>query len=573
MGKSSLLIGPGLKRKFRGAIVLNIFQFILRGMPFGFLMLVLSELFAEDIDTDRIIIYFVSMLVLLLINLWVAIIADAKLNTTSFQISGDLRLRLGEHLRKLSLGFFKRNDPGDITATLLQDMKNFESIFSRFYPNVISAVVIPSLVIVFLLAVDLRLCAILSAFVLLSIPALILSNKRVEKLGGKVVALRTSVSSMILEYFSGMKVLKAHRMRGEKFERLDNKMYSLRKENIKMEAFLAPFIFSYMAVLDFGFIAVLLFGTSYISNGDITPTLFLLFLVIGNRIFDVLQGLGVFIVMMRYMQVAEKRIASVLKEQPLPEKSPCEKLKGFDIEFKDVIFGYIDRMILKGISFKAQENSLTALVGPSGSGKTTITSLIARFWDTNSGEIKIGGTDIRNIGGNELLSNISIIFQDVYLFNDSVFNNIKMGRKDATYEEVIEAAKAAQCDEFVSKMPKGYDSVVGEGGAKLSQGQRQRISIARAVLKDAPIVLLDEATASLDPENEKLIQNAINKLIDKKTLIVIAHRLPTIVHADRIIVLNEGEIVEQGRHDELLKNDGLYRNLWEKQNEAKGWTF
>lgn len=573
MKKNQLLLAPDLRSMFRNAILLNILQFFLKGMPFGFLILVLAELFSENINTVKIVIYITIMFVLLLLNLWIAVLGYTKLAATSFYISGDLRLRLGEHLRKLSLGFFKNRDPGDITAPLLQDMKNYESIFSRFYPNIVASVIMPALIAIFLLYIDIRLTAILGAFVVLSIPVLLFGNKMIARLGERVVNLRTTASSMIIEYFMGMKILKAHNIKGDKFKRLDKTLNSLRKESIRLEAFVVPLVFSYMAVLEIGFIVTLLIGTSYLFDNTIQAPIFLLFLVIGNRLFDILQGLGVFIVMMRYMNVAANRISQVLEVKPLPNPDRDEKLVHFDIEFSDVSFSYSDKQVLKGISFTARGKTLTALVGPSGSGKTTITSLIARFWDVDSGEIRVGGKNIKDLKNERLLSYISIIFQDVFLFNDTVFNNIKIGKHNATYQEVIEAAKAAQCHNFIEKMPRGYDTVVGEGGSKLSGGERQRISIARAILKDAPIILLDEATASLDPENERYIQEAINKLIQSKTLIVIAHRLPTIMHADQIVVIDEGVIVEKGRHADLMSRGGLYHNLWEKQKEAHGWTF
>ena len=573
MRNNLLSLAQSQKSMFCNAILLNILQFFLRGVPFGFLLLVLVELFSDSINTDRIVMYIAGMFVLLLLNLWVAALSHTKLFVTSFYISGDLRLRLGEHLRKLSLGFFKKKDPGDITAPLLQDMKNYEAIFSRLYPNIVASIVMPALTAIFLLFIDMRLTAIIVVFVALSIPMLFFGNRLIARLGEKVINLRTAASSRMLEYFMGMKVLKAHNIKGDKFKRLEMTLSSLRKESIKLEAFVAPLVFSYMAVLEIGFIVTLLIGTAYLFANTISAPMFLLFLVIGNRLFDLLQGLGLFIVEMRYMYVAANRIAEVLEVKPLLDPDQDEKLDHFDIKFSNVTFGYHDKQVLKGVSFTAGEKTLTALVGPSGSGKTTITSLIARFWDVDSGEISIGGKNIKDLKNERLLSYISIIFQDVFLFNDTVFNNIKIGKQDATYEEVIEAAKAAQCHEFIEKLPQGYDTVVGEGGSKLSGGQRQRISIARAILKDAPIILLDEATASLDPENERYIQEAINKLIHSKTLIVIAHRLSTIKHADKIVVLDDGVVVEKGRHHDLISKEGLYHSLWEKQRKAHGWTF
>jgi ATP-binding cassette subfamily B protein IrtB len=270
---------------------------------------------------------------------------------------------------------------------------------------------------------------------------------------------------------------------------------------------------------------------------------------------------------------AIEHIAEVLGETPLPEPEDDAELEDSDIEFVNVSFGYDGDLVLKDISFKIPEGSVVAFVGPSGAGKTTITNLITRFWDVDSGQVRIGGRNIKELKLDQLLSYISTIFQEVILFNDTVLENIRLGWKDATDEEVVQAARAARCHEFIEKLPEGYNTVIGERGMRLSGGERQRISIARAILKDAPIVILDEATVYVDPENERLIQEAVNELTRDRTVIVIAHRLSTITAADQILVLDRGRIMERGRHDELLAMDGLFRRMWEAHQSARGWKF
>jgi ATP-binding cassette subfamily B protein IrtB len=555
------------------ATLLNVFQFFLRGAPFGFLFMVMIELFAPIVDTQKIIYYLLSMLGVLVLNLILTYLSQMKLLVTSYEISGDIRFRLGDHLRKLSLGFFKRRDPGDITAPLLQDMKNVEVVFSHLYPDIIASIITPLTIAAIALYIDWRLTLISLGFILLAIPLLILAQRLIGKYAEKIFHSRTLISSRMIEYFLGMKEIKAHNMTGEKFKRLDSILDRFRKENIQLQAFAVPLLLTTMVVLEIGFIIVLLVGISYLFTNTITLPMFLIFLIIGNRFFDLIQGIGAFVTEMRYMIVGADRIINVLDEKPLPEPHAPEEVTKFDIEFSHVNFSYDQEEVLKNICLKIPENSLTALVGPSGSGKTTITNLIARFWDINAGEIRIGGTDIRKLSTEYLLSKISMIFQEVYLFNDTIFNNIKIGKPDAAEHEVKAAARAACCHEFISKMPSGYDSMVGEGGTKLSGGEKQRISIARAILKDAPIILLDEATVSLDPETEFYVQEAINHLIRSKTLIIIAHRLSTICHADHIIVLDKGRIQEQGKHEELLAAGGLYKHLWEIQKNTEGWNF
>ncbi len=273
------------------------------------------------------------------------------------------------------------------------------------------------------------------------------------------------------------------------------------------------------------------------------------------------------------MSASMERIVEVLNRKPLPEPDNGHSLISFDIEFKNVSFKYDDTVVLKDISFKIPQNTITALVGPSGAGKTTIASLIARFWDVDEGEILVGGCNIKDLKTDRLLKYISMVFQDVYLFNDNIINNIRFGNKDAGKEEVIEAAKAARCHEFIEMLPEGYDTIIGERGATLSGGEKQRISIARAILKDAPIVLLDEATAYVDPENEILIQEAINSLVKSRTLIIIAHRLSTITAADQILVIDNGRVIERGKHSELVSGGGLYSRFWDKRMKARGWRI
>jgi ATP-binding cassette subfamily B protein len=291
------------------------------------------------------------------------------------------------------------------------------------------------------------------------------------------------------------------------------------------------------------------------------------------RLYLPLQELAADTLIIKNGSAGLTKVNSVYKNKPLPETTKDRKIKHYDVTFSNVSFAYEDEQVLKNVSFHVPENTITALMGPSGSGKTTIINLIARFWDVKEGEIKIGGINIKDVKTEELMSNISIVFQDVYLFNDTILNNIKVGKQDATQEEVIAAAKKANCHEFIMKFADKYETVVGEGGSKLSGGEKQRISIARAFLKDAPIVLLDEATANVDPENELIIQNSINELVKNKTVIIIAHKLSTLKQADQILVLKQGEIVQRGTHDELIKSAGIYSDYWRRRQKARGWKI
>ncbi|VVS94547.1 ABC transporter ATP-binding protein [Desulfoluna spongiiphila] len=556
-------------------ISLNILHLMLNGAPYGMLFLILHELLQPraQVNTAKISMLFAGMVLLFVANILLAMKVHTKAFTTAYTLAAETRLTLGEHIRKLSMGFFKKRDPGDITSLLLQDMTKVEMIFSHFIIDALSCVVLPLLMAVFFASADLTMTGLMLGAVFTAIPALLLGQRIITRLGKKHLTTRNTMASRILEYLHGINVLKAFNLTGDKFKRLDSALKRFKDESITLEAAAGGPVIVYVLVLELGFIGLLLLGVHRFTLGGITLPVLLIFLVLGYKFFEPLIGFGFFVSEMRYMTLAAERVTDVLTTAPLPEPQVPRLPTTHDIVFEDVRFGYNEAEVLQGISLTFPEKSITALVGPSGSGKTTITHLIPRFWDVTSGSITIGGIDHREIPGNSLHAMISMVFQDVYLFQDTIFNNIRVGKKDATRDEVIAAAKTAQCHGFITGLDDGYDTRVGEGGATLSGGEKQRISIARAILKDAPIVLLDEATASLDPENECLIQEAIGNLVRSKTLVVIAHRLSTIQNADNILVIDGGRVVEKGAHKQLLRNGHVYRTLWLEQQTSRGWKF
>ena len=391
--------------------------------------------------------------------------------------------------------------------------------------------------------------------------------------GRKHQKIKRNASSRMIEYIQGIRLIRAFNLNGNKFERLEHAFRELKRESIYLEAAPAPTITLASTLLNGGLVLIMLLGFSMLLDAQVSIPVYIMFLLAGSAIYAPLINAMTFIALINYMKLSAERIDALCNTPVLPEGT-IEEVTGSEIEFRNVDFSYDEDIpVLRDVSLVIPEKRLTALVGPSGSGKTTLTRLIARFWDVNKGEILLGGRNVRDYTLHTLMQQISIVFQDVYLFNDTIYNNIRVGRETATQEEIEAAARKAQCHEFITAMPDGYDTLVGEGGSTFSGGEKQRISIARAILKDAPIVLLDEATASLDPENEVHIQDAINDLVKEKTVVIIAHRLGTLVNADNIVVINQGRVVQQGKHQTLLEEGGLYRNLWQEQQRVKRWKF
>lgn len=484
------------------------------------------------------------------------------------------RIEMGEHLRKLSMGFFSARDAGDLSTVLLRDYTEIETFAQQILPQVATILIRFSLAIVVLSAFDVRMM--LSVFIVipLALPFAFMSMKKMEKEGALLQSSQQKASSGILEYVGGIRTLKAFNMSGDHFETLKDTLDKQRKAAIAIETHAAaPVSMIGRFILNCGIGLVMFIGALLMTSGNLEVFYYIAFLLLTLTIYDPVLSLFTFIADLTRTTRSGMRIRALFEEKPLPESNNSIKPAGTQIEFKDVSFGYGNKEVLHHIDLSFPEKSVTALVGPSGSGKSTITRLIARFWDADSGEITMGGVPVKNITTEELLGNISMVFQDVYLFRDTIEANIKMGKSSATHEEVVEAAKKAACHDFIMSLPNGYDTMVGEGGSTLSGGEKQRISIARALLKDSQVILLDEATSSLDPENEVLIQQAISALVEDKTVIVIAHRLQSVSNADQIVVLDDGRIAEQGDHNTLLEKNGIYAKLWNEQNHAGSWRI
>ncbi len=542
-------------------------------LPGGLLLIVLWELFEPEPQFEIVWTVVGVMLGLFLLQLVVANRAMLSSNDTTFEISRRLRLALGNKLQRLSLGYYKKRDPGDLAAVALQDVANFENIFGHSVANIANAIVGTFSLAVFLLWLDWRLTLLLLSALGIAFPLIYLSRWLVERYGQTHIQSRNRTGARFLEYILGIQPIKAFGLTGSRFKTLDRELLLLRNNSIKVEAVPGPFVMLAGVAFEFGFLAMISWAVYRLSGGLLEVKLLIAFLILGYRLYEPLKILMVEYPVLSYMNISLRRIIEVLEAQEPPVGKDLRP-EHYDLAFQQVGFGYNDdRQILSGIDFQAKAGTMTALVGPSGSGKTTIISLIARFWDVDEGSVSIGGIDLRNMDPRTVHALVSEVFQDVYLFNDTVYNNILMGRPEATEAEVLEVARQAQVLAFAEDLPEGLQTLVGEGGNQLSGGQKQRISIARALLKDAPIVLVDEATAALDPENEVYIQAALQALVQKKTVIIIAHKLATVQQADTILVLDQGKVVERGNHENLLVQQGLYARLWTAQQRAKGWKF
>ncbi|MDD4837178.1 MAG: ABC transporter ATP-binding protein, partial [Dethiosulfovibrio sp.] len=382
---------------------------------------------------------------------------------------------------------------------------------------------------------------------------------------------KPDASNRLQEYLYGIRVVKAYNRTGSRFVRLERAFRNLMKESIRIEGLVGPLVMAAIACARVGLTVMIMTGVYLISGGTLDPMVFVTFLVVGSRVFDPLTMALINYSELKYAEQAGERILKLRSEKVM--KGSKKPSGNCSINFDHASFGYQEATVIKDLSLSIPQGSLTALVGPSGSGKSTMLKLIARFYDVNTGKVTFGGEDVKSLDPEALMGRISMVFQDVYLFQDTIGNNIRFGREGASMDEVQEAAKRACCHDFIMKLPLGYDTVVGEGGCTLSGGEKQRISIARAFLKNSPVVLLDEATASLDPENELEIQRAIDNLVEGRTVVVVAHRLKTICRADSIVVLDRGKIVESGTHQELLERRGLYSRLWDIQEESLGWAI
>lgn len=562
----------GAKDLIKGCIAC-LFQNLSFMFPVGLLYLLVSDLMGGGVHGPRLTVYIVGCVLcigLILLTTWF------QYNATYFATyteSGVRRITLAEKLRKIPLSFFGKKDLADLTSTIMADCTFLEQSFSHFVPELFGSIASTVLVAVGLFTADWRLA--LAALWVLPVSFAIVgfSAKVQEGLNHRQMDAKMACADGIQECIETVRDLKSNNAEQKYLKGLDQKIKAVEKRAILSEVGTAVFVVSAGLILKLGIATVALVGAILLVDGALDVLTFFMFLLVVSRLYDPLQSALQNLAAVISTRTNIARMNEIL-DHPVQTGELRLTNQGCDIVFDHVGFSYNDgETVLRDVSFVARQGEVTALVGPSGGGKTTVSRLASRFWDAGRGQITVGGMDISRVDPETLLSLYAIVFQDVTLFNNTILENIRIGRKDATDEEVIAAARLANCQEFAEKLPDGWHTVIGENGCALSGGERQRISIARAFLKDAPIVLLDEATASLDVENETLIQTALSRLIRNKTVLVIAHRMRTVAGADKIVVLADGTVAEQGTPEDLLNRSGIYSRMVQLQTQSQNWTL
>lgn len=563
------------KSRIQAAFLCAFVESILSKMPIFMAFIVLAG-FADNTLTGKTCLFVgLGLLAVVVVQTVVHYLSDRLQSAAGFMIFADKRMELGNHLRKMPMGYFTSGNIGKISSVLSTDMVFIEEVSMSTIGNMMSYMLSTLVLAVFMFVLDWRLGLIAVIITLLAS----LVAKYMNKVSFKEAVGRQNQSEnltdAVLSFAEGIGVIKSYNLLGEKSDELTENFKKSRDVNTKFEQKMTPWTTGLNILYGVGIAAI--FGLSVFlhQEGVLSLAYLLGVLLFVFDLFGPLKALYGEATRLTVMNAALDRIEAVLDEPELSDngKQHIPAQAQPEVLFNDVTFAYQDKEVLHHISFAMKKNSMTALVGPSGSGKSTIANLLARLWDVKSGNVTIRGVDIRNVPLSELMDQISMVFQRVYLFQDTIYNNIIMGKPDATEEEVYEAARKARCYDFIMALPDGFQTVVGEGGATLSGGEKQRISIARCILKDAPIVILDEATASVDTDNESYIQEAISELVKGKTLLVIAHRLNTIQNADQILVIDNGQIAQQGTHEELLKQPGIYQDFVNIRKSAAGWSL
>lgn len=564
-GKEKGNINKSVAVSFLGA-VFHMFEI-------GAVYFVVLALTAGEKSIETAWIAFLLMVISIIGNAVTTRFSKMQQTHAGYFMAADRRISIGNKLKGVHMGFFNENSLGEVTGVCTTVLGNVELMVPMVLVNIMGGLIGTVVFTVMILLFDWRIGLIAVVGVLLYLLIVSCMEKKSAAIAPNAQKSQTKLTEAVLEYVQGMGIIKSFNLSGKGDKKLQNALEYNRKSNLDMEKLLTPYTIFEELVLQAAGIGMIFAAVLFWMDGTMSLANTLMSMIVSFMIFSQIKLFGMGVTMLRLAAASIDRTMQTEEIEQMDESGQVQNPHNHEIVFENVHFSYENKEILHGISLRLPDKSTTAIVGPSGSGKTTLCNLIARFWDVDSGHIQIGGRDVREYTLESLMDQISMVFQNVYLFADTIENNIKFGKPDATHEEVVAAARKACCDDFIEALPEGYHTVIGEGGASLSGGEKQRISIARAMLKDAPIIIFDEATANVDPENEDRLQKAIEELTRDKTIIMIAHRLKTVRNADQILVVDNGNIVQQGRHEDLIGQQGIYADFVLGRKEAVGWKL
>ncbi|WP_311142551.1 ABC transporter ATP-binding protein [Lancefieldella rimae] len=565
--------GDTYRDKLLKGLLFTLLTCMFEGLQITALWIVFSALTTNTLSNQTALIALGVMLVSIAGTFVCSHFKSENFCDANFSMAGRKRTEVGDTLRHLPMGYFNENSLGEVTSVMTNQLDVMQNLGGLLYMTIVGGLAFSCIIVVFLLFLDIRLGIICALTLVLFCASMELLQRYVRTTASKLTEANTKLVGAVLEYVRGISVVRAFSLVDDAEGKFSQTVDDCRDQALALEFKALRFSILQMVVSKATSVAMCLIAVGLWLSGSLDTAICLTVVVMSFMMFSRLEAAGRFSAILRNIELAMEQTNALLATPPMDEGAGVEKANAFDIEVSDVTFGYDDRRVLDGVSLSIPAGSSCAIVGPSGSGKTTLVRLIERFWDVDSGTVTLGGRDVRDYKVDSLLQNFSTVFQGVFLFDDTIENNIKFGSPEATHEQVVDAARRACCEEFIQALPNGYDTRLGESGSSLSGGERQRLSIARAILKDAPIVVLDEATANVDPENELELQHAISELTKSKTVIMIAHRLKTVRNADQILVLDKGCIVQRGTHESLMAEGGLYADFVNMREKTVGWKI
>lgn len=561
------------KKKFQISIVLGVIQAVCEAMKIPAIMIVLMDITDNTLSSKTVFLSLAIMFVSITVDFFVRKKSAMLQTEAGYNAAANKRIEIAQHLRYLPMGYFNKNSLGSITSVATNTMENLGDVATRVVMMSTQGILNTALIIVMLLCFDFRIGLIAAAGVILFFVVNSLLQKAGDKLSVEKVESDQKLVSEIMEYVQGIAEVKSYNLFGKQTKKLNKAIDNNVKVNTEMEFAFIPYmtiqnIITKLTGAVMMFVSVLLY-----LNGSMSLMICIGMTICAFMLYSSLEQAGSYSALLRTIDICIDKAQKILDLDTMDIDGKDIIPQNYDIDVNNIEFSYDKRKIIDGISLHIPQKTTTAVVGPSGGGKSTLCNLISRFWDVDGGNIRLGGIDVREYSMDSLMKNFSFVFQNVYLFADTIANNIAFGRENATREEIVTAAKKACCHDFIMSLPDGYDTVIGEGGASISGGEKQRISIARAIMKNAPIIILDEATANVDPENEKELVEAIDALTKEKTIIMIAHRLKTVRNADQIVVVDSGKIAQLGTHTQLMQEGGIYKNFVNARQQAAGWKI